>query len=191
MRIGLDFDGVISDCGKLKSDGAKKLYGIDIPPAKFKKEIVVGEKHLTMEQYREFQKIIYGTREVGFLMEPVDGVLYYLPRLVAAGHLVLIVTSRGEVELEIAKEWSIRQGLQLDFVGVGYGNSKTGAAAGLDLYVDDDLDKLEPLVGLVPHRFLFSWGYNAHLDVGSVAERIASWEELYRQIVELDRFLRV
>ena len=105
MKIGLDFDGVISDCGKLKSDGAKKLYGIDIPPAKFKKEIVVGEKHLTANQYRELQKIIYGTREIGFLMEPVDDVLHYLPLLVAEGHIVLIVTSRWEVELEIAKEW--------------------------------------------------------------------------------------
>jgi len=185
MKIGLDFDGVISDCGKLKSDGAKKLYGVDIPPAKFKKEIVVGEKHLTMEQYRELQKIIYGTREIGFLMEPVDGVLHFLPRLVADGHTVLVVTSRGEVELEIAKEWSTRQGLQLDFVGVGYGNSKANAANGLDFYIDDDLDKLEPLVGVVPHRYLFSWGYNAHVDVGEVAKRVASWEELYRTIQTL------
>lgn len=179
MKIGLDFDGVISDCGKLKSDGARKLYGVDIPSAKFKKEIVVGEKHLTAGQYRELQKIIYGTRKMGFLMEPVEGVLHCIPQLYADGHTVLIVTSRGEVELEIAKERSTRQGLQLDFVGVGYGNSKAGAAAGLDLYVDDDLDKLEPLVGVVPHRFLFSWGYNAHVDIGSVAKRVASWEELY------------
>ncbi len=185
MKIGLDFDGVISDCGKLKSDGAKKLYGVDIPPAKFKKGIVVGEKHLTMEQYRELQKIIYGTREIGFLMEPVDGVLQYLPKLVADGYIVLVITSRGEVELEIAKEWSVRQGLQLNFVGVGYGNSKANAATGLDLYVDDDLDKLEPLVGVVPHRFLFSWGYNAHVDVGTVAKRVASWEELYHIIQTL------
>ena len=119
MKIGLDFDGVISDCGKLKSDSAKKLYGVDIPSAKFKKEIVVGEKHLTMEQYRELQKTIYGTREIGFLMEPVDGVLHFLPRLVADGHIVLGVTSRGEVELEIAKEGSTRQGGQLEVVGVG------------------------------------------------------------------------
>lgn len=182
MKIGLDFDGVISDCGKLKSDGGKKLYGVYIPPAKFKKEIVVGEKHLTMEQYRELQKIIYGTREIGFLMEPVNGVLYFLPRLVADGHTVLVITSRGEIELEIAKEWSVRQGLQLDFVGVGYGNSKASAANGLDCYVDDDLDKLEPLAEIVLHRFLFSWGYNAHVDVGEVAKRIVSWEELYRTI---------
>lgn len=185
MKIGLDFDGVISDCGKLKSDGAKKLYGIDIPPEKFKKEIVVGEKHLTTEQYRELQKIIYGTREIGFLMEPVDGVLHFLPRLVADGHTVLVVTSRGESELEIAKEWSTRQGLRLNFVGVGYGNSKASAANGLDFYVDDDLDKIEPLVGVVPRRFLFSWGYNTHVEVGGVAKRLASWEELYQIIQTL------
>jgi len=186
MKIGLDFDGVISDCGKLKSDGARKLYGVDIPSAKFKKEIVVGEKHLTAEQYRELQKIIYGTREIGFLMELVDGVIEFLPRLIADGHTVLVVTSRGEVELEIAKEWSVRQGLQLNFVGVGYGNSKADAANGLDFYVDDDLDKLEPLIGIVPHRFLFSWGYNAHVDVGNVAKRVSSWKELYSIVTMLE-----
>jgi len=185
LKIGLDFDGVISDCGKLKSDGARKLYGVDISPTKFKKEIVVGEKHLTMEQYRELQKIIYGTREVGFLMEPVAGVLRFLPQLVADGHTVLVVTSRDEVELEIAKEWSLRQGLQLNYVGVGYGNSKSNAANGLDVYIDDDLDKLEPLVGVVPYRYLFSWGYNIHVDVGEVAKRVASWEELYLTIQTL------
>ena len=182
MKIGLDFDGVISDCGRLKSDSAKKLYGVDIPPARFKKEIVVGEGHLTMEQYRHLQQIIYGTREVGLLMEPVDDVPRFLPRLIADGHVVLVVTSRSEVKLEIAKEWSLRQGLQLDFIGVGYGNSKANAANGLDLFVDDDLDKLEPLIGIVPHRYLFSWGYNVHVDAGEVAKRIASWKELYRVI---------
>lgn len=186
MKIGLDFDGVISDCGKLKSDGAKKLYGIDIPSARFKKEIVVGEKHLTMHQYRELQRAVYGTREIGFLMEPVAGVLHFVPQLIADGHTVLVVTSRDKVELEIAKEWSARQGLQLNFVSVGYGNSKASAANGPDLYVDDDLDKLESLVDVVPHRYLFSWGYNAHVEVGEVAKRVVSWEELYRIIQALN-----
>lgn len=160
MKIGLDFDGVISDCSKLKSDGAKKLYGIDIPPAKFKKRIAIEEKYLTLEQYRELQNNIYETREIGFFMEPVKDVLYYLPWLIDAGHTVLVITSRGKVGVEIAREWSIRQKLKLDFIGVGYGNSKADATKGLDVYVDDDLEKLKPLVGIVPHRFLFSWDYN-------------------------------
>lgn len=185
MKIGLDFDGVISDCGKLKSDAAKKFYGLDIPPEKFKKEIVIGEGHLTAEQYHDLQKIIYGTRVAGFLMEPVSGMLESIPQLLALGHTLLIVTSRGEVELEIAKEWSIRQGLALDFIGVGYGVNKAGACTGLDVYIDDDLDKLEPLVGIVPQRFLFSWGYNSHIDEGRVAKRVGSWGEFCKTIESL------
>ena len=176
---------MISDCGKLKSDAAKKLHGLDIPSEKFKKEIVIGEGYLTAEQYRDLQRIIYGTREVGFLMEPVSGVLESVPQLLALGHTLLIVTSRGEVELEIAKEWSVKRGLALDFVGVGYGVSKAVACTGFDVYIDDDLDKLEPLVNIVPHRFLFSWGYNNHIDVGAVAKRIGSWQEFCETIEKL------
>lgn len=184
MKIGFDFDGVISDCGKLKSDGAKQLYGVDISPAEFKKEIVVGKKYLTMDEYRQLQKSIYGTRELGFLMEPVSGVLDYLPQLTSE-HDVSIITSRDGNELEIAKEWSVRHGLALNFIGVGYGVSKADAAVGFDFYVDDDMDKLQPLINIVPHRFLFSWGYNAHIEVGDVAKRIASWEEIYHTIQDL------
>jgi hypothetical protein len=186
MKIGLDFDGVISDCGKLKSDTAKKIYGVDIPPEKFKKEIVIGGGYLTADQYRNLQKIIYGTREFGFFMEPVAGMIEFIPRLLALGHSLLIVTSRGEPELKIAKEWSAKLGLVLDFVGVGYGINKTTACTGLDVYIDDDLDKLEPLVGVVPHRFLFSWGYNQHIDVGTVARRIGSWKEFFNVVNSIE-----
>lgn len=185
MKIGLDFDGVISNCGKLKSDAAKKLYGLNIPPEKFKKEIVIEEGHLTADQYHTLQKIIYGTRDVGFLMEPVAGMLSSIPQLFALGHTILIVTSRGDIELEIAKEWSVRQGLALDFIGVGYGVSKANACVGLDVYIDDDLDKLEPLVGVVPHRFLFSWGYNSHINETPIAKRIGSWTEFCQIIRSL------
>lgn len=185
MRIGLDFDGVISDCGQLKSDTAKVLYNLNIPPEIFKKEIVIDSGYLTAKQYYDLQKTIYGKPEVGFLMKPVAGMLESIPQLLAWGHTLLVVTSRGEVELEIAKEWSIRHGLELDFVGVGYGVSKITACKGLSVYIDDDLDKLEPLVGIVPHRFLFSWGYNSHIEEGSIARRIGSWQEFCQTIESL------
>lgn len=187
MKIGLDFDGVIANCGKLKSDAAKKLYGIDIPSAKFTKKIIVGE-HLIIEQYSEFQNVIYGTREIGFLMEPVDGVLYFLPKLIAERHTIIVITSREKEGLNIAQEWSLRHGLQLNFIGVGQSNSKSemAVANSIDLYVDDDLDKIKPLVGIVPHRYLFTWDYNAHVDVGTIATRIASWQQLYSTIQQIE-----
>jgi len=182
MRIGLDFDGVISDCGQLKSMAAKRLYGLDIPPEKFKIELVIGEGHLTKEQYRELQRLIYGTREYGFLMEPVAHMLESVARLLSLEHTLIVITSRGQIELEVAKDWSISRGLSLDFVGVGPGVSKAEACVGLDAYIDDDLDKLEPLVGIVPHLFLFSWGYNSHVDVRKVAKRVGSWLEFCKEI---------
>jgi len=186
MKIGLDFDGVIADCGNLKSKGAWELYRVLIPPEKFKKEILVGEKILTSAQYSEVQHLVYNTYEMGLLMEPVEGVLRYIPRLIDEGHTVRIITSRQNESLAIAAEWALKQGLLLDFTGVGYGRSKATAAKGVDVYIDDDLEKLEPLVGVVPNRYLFSWGYNEHIDVSGVANRIASWEEFYSTIQQLD-----
>ncbi|MBL1434252.1 hypothetical protein COB87_001620 [Candidatus Wolfebacteria bacterium] len=185
MKIGLDFDGVIANCGKLKSDVAKMLFDLDIPPHKFKREIVIGEGHLTAEQYLNLQMTIYETREYGFLMEPVAGVLECVPKLLALGHTILVVTSRGEAALKIAKEWSAEQGLTIDFVGLGYGVSKAEACRGLDVYIDDDLDKLKPLVGIVPHRYLFSWGYNMHVANGNIAKRMVSWDEFHNTIKSL------
>lgn len=185
MNIGLDFDGVLSDCGRLKSDGAKQLYGVDIQPQDFKKELVTGRGLLTLEQYRELQRRVYSEREIGLSMAPVDGVLDFLPRLLAQGHVVRVITSRESAALAVAQEWTRGKGLELDFVGVGYGKSKAAAAAGFDVYIDDDLAKLEPLVDVVPFRFLFSWGYNKHIDVGTVAQRVASWREFYDAIQEI------
>ncbi|HRZ30518.1 MAG TPA: hypothetical protein P5274_02540 [Candidatus Paceibacterota bacterium] len=183
MKIGLDFDGVISDCGRLKSVVARELYGLDLPPDKFKKEIIVDEGHLTMEQYRHLLQIVYGTREKGLLMEPVEGAFESILQLQSKGHTLPVITSRGEVELQIAKEWCEIQGIVLNFVGVGPNVNKANACSGLDSYIDDDLDKLEPLVGIVPHLFLFSWGYNSHLNEGTIARRVSSWKE-FLQIIE-------
>lgn len=171
-----------SDCGKLKSEGARKLYGMEIPSELFKKELVVGSGRLSAEQYRKLQRVIYGTREVGLLMQPVDGMLLYLPKFLEDGDTVVVVTSRDEAELEIAKEWCGNHGLSLEFVGVGYGGNKAQAVTGLDVYVDDDLDKLEPFVGVVPQLFLFSWGYNQHVNEAGIATRVSSWSDLYARI---------
>lgn len=187
MRIGLDFDGVISDCGTLKCLAAKTMYGVDIPSSEFKKELVVGRGLLTQPQYRELQNAIYGTWEYGQRMEPVPGVIEGIAALKSAGHDVRVVTSREDVMLQIARDWAASRGLELPFEGVGHDKSKAVAAAGLDVFIDDDLDKLQPLVGIVPHRFLFSWGYNDHIVEGDVARRVASWQEFLERVDELHK----
>ena len=186
MKIGLDFDGVISNCAKLKSHCAKMLHGVDIPAGLFKRDLVIGNGWLTAEQFQEVGKAVYYSREFGSLLEPVDGTLSYLPKLIQDRHTVLVITSRKGIELEIAEEWLCRQGLALEFISVGgYHNSKAGAAMGFDVYVDDDLHKLQLLVGVVPNLFLFSWEHNRRFNESGVAVRVLSWEELYKKIETL------
>lgn len=184
MRIGLDFDGVITDCGKLKSEGARRLYEVDIPPERFKTELVVGAGILTKEQYKYLQTQIYETSELGSQMEIVEGAFYYISKLLEENHDICIVTSRNNLAAKIAKEWLDENKLDLPLTAVA-GIPKTEACKGLEVYVDDDLDKLEPLVNIVPKRFLFSWGYNTHIDVDpKVAKRVSSWSDLYQKIIK-------
>jgi len=187
MRIALDFDGVLADCCSLKSRHAKEMFDVNISPECFKKELVVkeiaGDKaELTLKQYRELQEVIYGTREVGLTIEPVPNMQGHLSKLLDEGHYLHVVTSRVGIQLEIAEEWAREKGIEIGFTGVGYGVSKAKATKGFDLYIDDDLDKLEPLVEIVPHRYLFSWGYNEHMDETDIAVRVGSWEDFYHHV---------
>lgn len=191
MRIALDFDGVLSDCGALKAVHAKRMFGFDIPVEQFKKELVVkelvGEEKgiLTLAEYKALKTEIYTNMEIGLTMKPVEGMLEFLPRLINEGHEIRVITSRHGETLEVAMAWTEKQGLSLEFTGVGCGKSKAPATVGFDLFVDDDLDKIEPLMDTVPHRFLFGWGYNEHIEEGDVAKRIESWEELYLAVQEI------
>ena len=188
MKIGLDFDGVISNCGKLKAETAKRLYGVDIPIGRFRKELIVKDGIITLEQYRNIQAQIYGTLESGLLMEPVPGVLEFLPRLQQEGHDLRIITARKENELYIAKEWMGLKGIDsIPATAVGNRVPKTEACRGLDVYIDDLLKKLKPLIGTVPHLFLFSWAYNKDIAEGDVAKRVESWAHFYEEIRRLEQ----
>ena len=103
------------------------------------------------------------------------------------GHNLSIITSRRERGLELAARWLREQSLDIPIIGVGQGNSKTEAAQtqGLNLFVDDSLDKLIPLIGIVPNLFLFSWEYNAHEQIPEEIKRVFSWEDLYKIIQAL------
>ncbi len=188
LKIGLDFDGVFSDTGRLKSETAKKLYRVDIPPERFKKELLLADGLITEKQYRTLQRIIYEMVGIGLTMEPVEGVQEFIPKLLEEGHEVIIVTSRDGKGAEIAKRWIKKHSIPwLLFIEVGQRNDKSKHLKGFDIFIDDDLDKLEPAVGIVPHLFLFSWGYNKHVDETEFITRINSWKEFYEIISKIAR----
>jgi len=181
MKIGLDFDGVITDCGELKRSMANKLYGIDIPEGKLKKEIVVGEDLLSLEQYRTIQKAIYNNVEVGLQMKAVPGMFEGLKKILEKNE-VSIVTSRDADSVSVAKAWMKKNNINLPITGVGQGVTKAGVTKNFDVFIDDDLEKLISLVGTVPKLYLFSWPYNMKDKTPKEIIRIANWQELISKI---------
>lgn len=185
MKIGLDFDGVISDSNKMKSASAKRIYGIDVPPEQFKREYVVGRGLLTNDEYTEFLDKVY-ENDHSDILEPIGDALIYIPKLLVDRHFLKVITSRGQNATDIAKKCLSKFGLNIVLNGIGGGKNKKDACSGLDVYIDDDFDKLEPLVDFVPNLYLFSWPYNAQIDLSNgKIKRANSWQHFYEEIQRL------
>ncbi len=186
IGIGLDFSGVIVDCGKAKSKLAMHLYRQDIPRGIFKRKTILDNRLLTPEQLHDLQHRLYDTREAGYRLKAVTGIYKYLAILQREGHRLKVITSRKEFSLEIAREWMELNCINLPIVGVGPESSKADACKGLDIFVDDDLHRLEELVDIVPNRFLFTWDYNRHIRLeDGIVKRAYSWKDLYSKISDI------
>ncbi len=181
MIIGLDFDGVIAHWAKLKSIYAKKLFSVDIPPERFRFELVVPSGALTTEQYLTLtRKAVLAPIE---LLEPVHDALAYIRRILDINVSTIVVTNRTGIALERAREWTFEKNLPLNLIGVDtIKNTKKEATRGFDIYVDDKLENIKPLIHTVPHRFLLTWEYNKFDDTGTIAQRAFNWKELYEKI---------
>lgn len=179
LRIGLDFDGVFGDCEQLKNDVAEDLYG-------------TAYRELQEEARCVVRDTAYGDPDRVAVMDPIPDVFQYIAQLKADGHDLVVITSRDGDLLSQAEAWYEQQCAvhpydtpDLSFIGVGYHNDKRTACneQEVDVFVDDDLHKLEPLVETVPHRFHFINGADES-DPG-IATPVRHWEELYQHITEL------
>lgn len=179
LKVGLDFDGVISDNLDLKTRVAKTLFEKDLPSHIWHDSSTV-MKHIPATDYRALQQAIYNDRRFGLNMRQVPRAREFIERLQHEGWCELkVVSARFEGSAEIAREWMFLQKLNLPLVEVGYGVSKEYAAAGLDAFVDDDYKKLIELIGVVPCRYLFSWPYNESDSLVGIDGRVKYWSELY------------
>lgn len=179
LRIGLDFDGVFSDCDRLKNDVATVFY--DMP-----------YQELDDDRKRAVRNAAYGNQQFVRKMEPLPDAFKYVTKLHQDGYDIRVITSRDGEFLNLAKDWFSRQRDEqpydvpdLAFTGVGYPGSKAPACRDhqVDVFVDDDLHKLEPLHGHVSHLFHFSL-YETETDP-TIAEPVQHWEELYDNITAL------
>lgn len=181
LNLGFDFDGVFTDCSKLKSYAARTLYNKEIPPEQCNWQHIVNGGILTAEQYRELQRQIYGERAFVSRTEAVPGAISYAQRFQQAGHNVKIVTARTDEWAYLAREWLLERGAHIPLTATRR-RDKTEACKGLDLFVDDDLDKLLPLIRTVKHLYLFSWPCNQNTPLPREIQRVRSWYDIHTTI---------
>jgi hypothetical protein len=179
LRIGLDFDDVIACSHALKPVIAKKMFGVDVAPELLSRKRI-GESGLTQDQYSAVKEELYhGNYDIA----PVRDASLYIQILLDKGDLVEVVTARDGITLDKAIKWMQGPPIPpLSMNGVGYGVSKLAACEGFDLYVDDDLEKLLPMIGKVPHLLLFSWPFNAHEQAPEEIRRVDSWWDIYQYV---------
>lgn len=195
LRILVDFDNTMVKSALLKAFLAKKLFGVDIPPALFRKRMVVNSwKLLTKEQYQIIREKVYRDITTAYRLQPVDGSLHFVRALIDEGHFVACVTSLQGFGVKIAKEYFAWHKLPIECYGVGYGKSKVKRAMALkaDAFFDDDPHKLEKLAGAVPYLFLHDWLYNRSFRINpDIIERVGdeetcAWEKFYERIHEIE-----
>lgn len=186
MHIGLDFDGVIADSTATKIALAQKLYSATLLPSQWRRDIVLGGNLLTSEQYDHIQELVYGSEEYGYQMTLIDGTLAGISELTKI-HSVTIVTSRIDQKADIATNWCKKNGISLPLIGVGRNKSKAPHLQGFDVFVDDSREKLEQIVGTVPHLFLFDEPYNKDQNVSLPIIRTLNWDDLLKRITTLEQ----
>lgn len=183
MIIGLDFDGPIANDPELKQLILKQRFNIELPIADCRKSVLV-PSYISLEQFSDFQNMVFADIElVGRL--PVTRDAANAITLLRHDHEVRIITSRSEEtgSLQVAHEWLKRNHIEVDdLIGCGEGVSKADKAKGCDIFVDDDLRKLEQLVGIVPHLFLFSTEQNEDVTLVEGVRRVRDWGDLFLQI---------
>jgi hypothetical protein len=187
MKIGLDFDGVVANTPKLKSDFAKKMYGIEIDPYFFGSPYVTENGLLSKKDHLKLKFFLYNDASIIPHFEPVEGALTFINKLREDGHHVEIITARPGITARRANEWLKHHSINIELTGVGFIRSKARAARDLDVFVDDLLINLYNLVDTVPHRFIYSWGYNEIYRESGIATRIHTWKELYDHIKILSK----
>lgn len=183
MKIGLDFDGVIADSELMKQRLAKELYGVDIPLHLLNRQGVVASGKLTEEEYDDLQDQAYGTRKYSLQILPIEGMKPVLIEL-QKNHELVIVTSRDERKSAIAQEWLTNQGLTITIRSVGRKNEKTSFCKDVDVFIDNDLYKLEPLIGVVKHLYHFNpYSEEQILPPGII--NVPDWKTFAQEIITL------
>lgn len=175
LRLGIDFDGVVSDTIAAMIAYAAEHDGVTLSP----RECLPpdGPARLGAERYQGLIAETHGT-PYALEMPPIAGAVEALAAL-AARHDVVIVTARGGSAFVHAGTWLERAGVRgvLHDVVSAHGTTKPAVARRLrlDVVLDDwaaNLAGMPP--GVVP--VLWTAAHNAGDPVPPPARRVDGWD---------------
>lgn len=180
-KIGIDFDGVISDSTKLKIQKAKSNYSIDLQPEHCSKGNAEKEG-LSKEDYERIVREIYGT-DVFLSAEEMPEAKKTIERLIERGNEVYIVTSRGGEEAGFAEKWLANRGIPYTELVNTSEQSKLPVCKerGIEVFIDDTYEKLEELAGIGLQLYLFSNPVNRNIEIKHQdIQRAEDWKKIPR-----------
>lgn len=174
MKIGLDFDGVISDYPKIKRGLYLELFNMELDDV----QLYSSEKILSDENYQKYLFAYFdeelSRKYMGFALDAKK----YIKMLIKDGHHLKVVTARTKDNYLIAKNLLNKHGIFIDVEYTTYG-PKDPYLQGFDVYLDDNFKHLIEVEKVVKHKFLFNDPRNAADDVTGIAKRVNSWKEFY------------
>ena len=188
LRIGLDFDGVIADTPLLKSQVARDVFEKEVNPAYMLAKYILDNNILTPDEYHRLQQEIYFDHpEWHRTLKPMKEACESITALKSDGHEIVSITSRTPDAVRLAREWLQDEGFGIELYDMEGRSGKEEVAKELriEVYIDDDPQFLTPMVGVVPHLFLFAWKYNENFDEGDCMTRTGSWSDIRARIKDI------
>jgi len=154
-RLGIDLDGVVVDF----SGGWVARYNAEFGANIAVEDVVTwgAPRELThfpsMSKFWSWARTCGDGRSLFHVLEPYEGALVGLDALVAAGHDLVIVTTKPSFAIKDTHEWLIRH--QVPAVEVHIVDDK--AAVSCDVYVDDAMHNLESYRRRRPDAVTVRW----------------------------------
>lgn len=187
LRIGVDYDGTISDIVVSKSRWIKENLGLEVPPWKTDRTSCV--PIIGLDNYTKMGNLVYG-REFTLGASEVPLAVDGLFKLAKMGELYL-VTMRHTHKLGFAKEWLELKGLLGCFAGFGVmknldGTKKTKGQVckdfSLDVLVDDDESHLAGIS--IPNfkKILLKNGSTEQYTLPKDIHLARSWPEVFNYL---------